>query len=82
MTSNLTDSLFSCKRKEVEKKKEEKNLSAQSDVQQYRIVFIKSHLAKGFRYCLFSVHILDRPMRWRHRDLRALTPAQLQGSHV
>lgn len=93
MTSNLTDSSLARenkwkkkkKLKNEEKKKEKKhkkNLSAQSDVQQYRIVFIKSHLANGFHYCLFSVHILDRAMQWRHSDLRALTPAQLQGSHV
>lgn len=89
MTSNLTDSSLARenkwkkkKLKNEEKKNEKKNLSAQSDVQQYRIVFIKSHLANGFHYCLFSVHILDRAMQWRHSDLRALTPAQLQGSHV
>lgn len=92
MTSNLTDSSLArenkwkkkkkLKNEEKKNEKKQKNLSAQSDVQQYRIVFIKSHLANGFHYCLFSVHILDRAMQWRHSDLRALTPAQLQGSHV
>lgn len=91
MTSNLTDSSLARENKWKKKKlknegkkknEKKKNLSAQSDVQQYRIVFIKSHLANGFHYCLFSVHILDRAMQWRHSDLRALTPAQLQGSHV
>lgn len=85
MTSNLTDSSLAREnkwKKKMKKNIKKKNLSAQSDVQQYRIVFIKSHLANGFLYCLFSVHILDRAMQWRHSDLRALTPAQLQGSHV
>lgn len=51
MTSNLTDV--------TEKRNEKNSVLAQSDVQQYRIVFIRSHLANmGFCFYVFSVHFL------------------------
>lgn len=52
MTSNLTDVL-------QEKRSEKNHVLAQSDVQQYGIVFVKSHLANmGFCFCVFSVYFL------------------------
>lgn len=40
------------------------HVSAQSDVQQYRIVLVKSHLAKKKSFfCVFSVHFLSKIKR-------------------